>query len=385
MASAQCWMFVAKHGDRFWHACWLSLVIGLFWAVLPICFYLFRRIKLLAFSFSFAILELSYRYIWKYVDELGWSTYNLGTSIDEMPILFQMADIGGAILITMLLCLAISLFYHKKYYLLASLVLVITIYGGIRMNGRFEPSEPITLVSRHEIENINDIKTSSILLTSEGLGLPEMNFDDSKLVALGHYRYEGERRYYPDINRHRHDRKYNSVLLQTAKDKKIYDKINCVPWSEFEPYNPLLSRYDRGKNCVAINHNGINYSSLICYDVAFPQTAQKCCKVGADVILVSSTESHGFKGFLAAALLANTKFRAVETRLPIVRNISGGYSGLVDSRGVYVSKLPLYLNETHITESVPIDKRISWYSIWGDWFVVCIVALGFLIGKRIKD
>ncbi len=67
-------------------------------------------------------------------------------------------------------------------------------------------------------------------------------------------------------------------------------------------------------------------------------------------------------------LLDMTRFRAIEMRRAIVRNVEGGYSGIIDSCGrLIAAPQEIDFKEPVVLGAVPIDERRSAYYRYGDW------------------
>ncbi len=77
--------------------------------------------------------------------------------------------------------------------------------------------------------------------------------------------------------------------------------------------------------------------------------------------------------------LAIGVFRAIENRVPLARSVNTGLSALVDGNGEIVESLAKE-SKGVLSVTVPLDKRTSYYSRWGDWLgLTCLaISIGLL-------
>ena len=64
--------------------------------------------------------------------------------------------------------------------------------------------------------------------------------------------------------------------------------------------------------------------------------------------------------------LAIGVFRAIENRVPLARAVNTGLSALVDGNGEIRESLAKECKGV-LSVTVPLDRRTSYYSQWGDW------------------
>lgn len=204
-------------------------------------------------------------------------------------------------------------------------------------------------------------------------------------------------------------RRFNSAAFVDPQHGYLgcYDKVFLVPWAEFNPaprtplgrLTPMRgSHYCHGTGPVvfslATSKRPDTYALgvLICYDVCFPQAmvrrreSQRAPQL-PEFYVCPAAEMADATGCLQSHLLALTRFRAVESRRAIVRNVLNGYSGLVDSNGQFTrAGDSLILSKAHTIVDIPIDRRSSFYSQFGDWLpcgmLAVLLALELRSGAR---
>ena len=76
--------------------------------------------------------------------------------------------------------------------------------------------------------------------------------------------------------------------------------------------------------------------------------------------------------------LAQTRLRAIEQGLPVIRAANTGISAVIDSHGRYLRRLPL-LEEGVIDSPLPVAIATTVYGVWGD--AALLLLLVAIIGS----
>jgi apolipoprotein N-acyltransferase len=247
---------------------------------------------------------------------------------------------------------------------------------------------------------------------------------DNAYVLVG--AYGGEIKYYksePYLAR------YNSAFLYRIdgqRDGRRYDKIHLVPFGEFLPfkrkcqwlYNLLMKftpynydySLDAGSRFTVFDMNDIgdqnsriyHFGVMICYEDSVPEIARKFAlnEQGQKRLnwIVNISNDGWFVRFKDDKVLPSTElvqhtaictFRAVENRLTIVRSVNTGISCLIDSyghirNGYSAGTLPLKaLDRTGLagwfSDTVPIDKRATFFSKYGELLDFCCETIVILL------
>lgn len=162
-----------------------------------------------------------------------------------------------------------------------------------------------------------------------------------------------------------------SLLDKDLTPLATYDKTHLVPFGEFIPFQdwiPLkpvaaFKGFDAGKGVVTVAHESLpSFSPLVCYEVIFPDdvTAQP-----RPAWMVNVTND-GWYGDSAGPYqhFAQTRLRAIEEGIPIVRSANTGISGIIDPYGRVIESADIYREASivsYIPESLPASAwRISW-------------------------
>ena len=142
------------------------------------------------------------------------------------------------------------------------------------------------------------------------------------------------------------DEKYsNSAALISPEGRMTdkYDKIHLVPFGEYVPFSnkfPALHKlvlgelgeFTPGKDFKIFKLKA-GFGVLICFEDIFPEISRKFVNSGAKFLIVITNDAWYGKSGAAYQHAANSVFRAVENRVPVVRCANTGVSCFIDSRG----------------------------------------------------
>jgi len=198
--------------------------------------------------------------------------------------------------------------------------------------------------------------------------------------------------------------RYNCLAYSDPVDGLVgcYDKRHLAPFIEFVPTSVRWLQtanckgYTHGQSATSFVLHAVNSDQTykigcgLCYDVAFEEHFRQQLRNGdVDCFILSGSEAADKTGCMSQMLLRMAQLRAIETRRPIIRNTHLGFSGMIDANGRVVE----YRNREELgipwqLGAVPLDRRASLYSRWGDWlspmclgglFIALIVPLASVI------
>lgn len=195
------------------------------------------------------------------------------------------------------------------------------------------------------------------------------------------------------------NRDYNSAyLLEPTADKNVrmelYHKNILLAFGEYFPfgeifpslyhYFPQVSNFARGRtqNYVSLG-DGTRVGVTICYEAILPSFFRKVAQKGVHLV-VNLTNDSWFgatsEPYQHAAL---SVFRAIESRVPLLRVTNTGTSFVIDRYGRRTQGTPLY-REAFAREEVqiPVDPIVSFYVRFGEWFALLCMAV--LIGTACR-
>ncbi|GAB4520751.1 MAG: apolipoprotein N-acyltransferase [Amphiplicatus sp.] len=190
-------------------------------------------------------------------------------------------------------------------------------------------------------------------------------------------------------------RYFNSlaVIPQTPAGRRAlayYDKHHLVPFGEYLPFEGLLralglaqlAPYDDGfapgVGPRTLNAGGPSFSPLICYEAIFPGALHPKGERPEWLVAVTNDawfgDSSGPRQHLDQARL-----RAIESGLPMARAANTGVSALIDARGRYVARLPLY-EQGVFQAPLPRPAPPTPYARFGDFPFALMLALAAALG-----
>lgn len=179
---------------------------------------------------------------------------------------------------------------------------------------------------------------------------------------------------------------FNSAyLLSPFGDiKGKYDKVHLVPYGEYVPLRnifPFIGKLTQGMGDFSA---GTGYHPLmiddrkigvlICYEGILPSAARTYRKNGAEV-LVNITNDAWF-GATSAPFqhFSMAIFRAVETRLYLVRAANTGISAVIDPNGKIVAQTSIY-EKAALKNTIKYLNLQTMYVKYGDVLVICCFLL----------
>jgi len=144
---------------------------------------------------------------------------------------------------------------------------------------------------------------------------------------------------------------YNSLIMLNRRGDRIarYDKHHLVPFGEYMPFGldtiTGFSNFASGQKPAPLRlPNGLNILPLICYESLFPGYA----RYPADILLNITNDA--WFGDTAGPYqhFDHMRFRAAETRTPVIRLSGNGISGLIDGNGDLIAL-------THLNRQVRLE------------------------------
>lgn len=175
-------------------------------------------------------------------------------------------------------------------------------------------------------------------------------------------------------------RDYNAALTWDNGWTGRYEKNRLVPFAETFPYEDLLPGVHRwlldsgahfwepGRGHPLLRMGSVVVGTPICYEDAFPEGARAFAAQGAQA-LVNLTNDGWSQGQSAKVQhLSLAVFRAVETRLPLVRAANDGMTASISSRGEVLDTLSPGGRGVLQADVVLGGGPPTLYVLWGDWF-----------------
>lgn len=184
---------------------------------------------------------------------------------------------------------------------------------------------------------------------------------------------------------------YNSaylVLPERGLMPPAYDKMHLVPFGEYASYFDIIPGFTRyilgignftpGRLARVLPAAGRRLAPLICFESCFPYLVRQYAASGmADALVVVTNDAWYKMSTGARRHQTQAVFRAIESRLPVVRVANTGISCLIDPWGRTTASLPLREGEAmHTVAPLPYpapNGPTPYMHPWGEWFAwLCV-------------
>ncbi|PVB61305.1 apolipoprotein N-acyltransferase [Labrenzia sp. 011] len=189
-------------------------------------------------------------------------------------------------------------------------------------------------------------------------------------------------------------RYFNSVYLIGGDGTvhSVYDKVRLVPFGEFVPFRSLFDRlgiaglagplegFEAGyQQRMMSSAGGAGFVPLICYEAIFPVNPPE--EAGAPSFLLNVTNDAWFGRTPGPYQhFAQSRMRAIETGLPLVRAANTGISAIVDGKGEVIDSLSVF-EKGVIDGRLPRQLGKTVYGRFGDApFLVTAILIVFFTG-----
>ncbi len=193
---------------------------------------------------------------------------------------------------------------------------------------------------------------------------------------------------------------YNAALLFRPKENVVppqperYRKMHLVPFTEHFPYkktfpavyDALIANdthfWEKGTEPTVFSVNGLEFSVPICFEDTFGYITRRFARHGAKLFINMSNDAWAKSVACQYQHLSMSVFRAVETRLPMVRATASGQTAAISPHGKITAMLSPFI-EGYICVDIPVFTTNSntWYVLWGDalGIAVTVAAVSLLI------
>lgn len=183
---------------------------------------------------------------------------------------------------------------------------------------------------------------------------------------------------------------FNSVHVIDASGaiRETYDKFHLVPFGEYLPLSGLLERL--GFQQLARSAGGFTGGSgprtleipgagrvmpLVCYEAIFPGRISQIVEQRPDWILNVTNDAWFGTTTGPGQHFTQSRFRAIEEGLPLVRSANTGISGIIDGYGRVEAKLGL--GRAGVLEgALPAALAPTPYADWGDRLFWVLMIFG---------
>lgn len=200
---------------------------------------------------------------------------------------------------------------------------------------------------------------------------------------------------------------HNSAFLLSKEGSILarYHKIHLVPFGEYVPLKGVLFFVEKMVQAIGDFEPGndytvmavpderspaqeVKFSTLICYEIIFPDLVRRFVDQGAQVITTITNDAWFGKSAAPYQHFSMAVFRAVENRVPIARAANTGISGFIDAKGRIRAASGIF-SEAYLTQTLVPGSTKTLYTRYGDLFsYAClfssIILLVAIPKKRVK-
>jgi apolipoprotein N-acyltransferase len=196
---------------------------------------------------------------------------------------------------------------------------------------------------------------------------------------------------------------YNGSMLFNTRGQLLdtYYKQHLVLFGEYIPFDekiplinaltPINSSFHPGPGPVIMNlpGNDSGFSVLICFEDTLPHLARRAVRAGAAWLVNQTNDSWFDPDCGSRQHLAQSVFRCLETRRPMLRCANTGITCAIDAQGRITQTLAPRTEGFQIASVIPADASVQTFSVrYGDLFAqACLGAsvalyLGLFIRNR---
>ena len=154
---------------------------------------------------------------------------------------------------------------------------------------------------------------------------------------------------------------YNAALLFRPKENVVppqperYRKMHLVPFTEHFPYKKTFPAvydalvandthfWEKGDEPTVFSVNGLEFSVPICFEDTFGYITRRFARHGAKLFINMSNDAWAKSVACQYQHLSMSVFRAVETRLPMVRATASGQTAAISPHGKITAMLSPFM------------------------------------------
>jgi len=384
----------------------LIIALPLYFAILSVFLRKVHESFPKIFLWIFPVIWIGFEYMMT-LGSLNFPWLNVGYSLSKYYLLIQAADLLGiyglSLLVIIINVLLFKVFTSKPKRLLVILIIFVLWIGygiyrdktiklknsglkigivqlNVMQEDKWKPENLVPTIDEYEnqvriLAQVNDV---DVVIMPES-AIPTYILHEPKYrKRLQNFALEnnisvltGFPDYTVEMVKNRPKYKfYNSATMidTTGVLHKKYNKIRLVPFGERIPLLstfPILEKlqfgqanFEFGKDYPLYKIDDLNFSLLICFEGVFPELSRKYAKKGTDVLVVITNDAWFKRTVLPHEHANNTKIRAVETRLPLIRAANTGISYIVNPKGKTVIKTAVY-ERINITSNLAVKVSDS--------------------------
>jgi apolipoprotein N-acyltransferase len=339
-------------------------------------------------------------------------------TVTRFPIAIQVADLGGQYLVSFVLLaigggIGIAARRRSGFALLAPLAIAALWlgYGALRLAmltpgdaprlrvgivqasipqaERFQPGSAARNVARHEAATRTLAASAPLDLIVWSETAVDIDLDRTPSLRAQLERLASEI-HVPIVTgapRSTGTHHSNAVVLFAPQRGLVesYDKQQLVPFSEYDPaFGGALAKligpvvegdpYLSGTEATVFRTTAIPFSTPVCFEITYPDLVRRFRAAGAQLLVNLSNDAWFGRIGYPEMHFDHAIYRAVETRMPVVRGANTGISGVIDAAGRVGAEIPVF-EEGTLRAEVAAAGAPPLYARTGDWPLVTALLL----------
>lgn len=182
---------------------------------------------------------------------------------------------------------------------------------------------------------------------------------------------------------------YNSAVFFTAGGsyKEQYYKTHLVPFGEYVPFkkylpfiSPLVEAvgdFTPGVIEKPLENGKVKAGVLICFESVFPDLSRRWVDAGANIIINLTNDAWYGRSSAPVQSLAMSVMRAVETRRSVVRSANTGISAFIAPTGEVIKKSDIFVPWADKNEVALLSGKTFWNRYGYKFAPACLVMSVF--------
>lgn len=184
---------------------------------------------------------------------------------------------------------------------------------------------------------------------------------------------------------------YNSMMV-LGEGQGIYNKTRLVPFGEYVPFETLIrglnNFFDLPMSSFSLGSEkqkpliaaGVNISTAICYEIAYPDLVARNTRNTGMLLTVSNDAWFG-DSVAPAQHMQMARMRAIENAKPVMRGTNNGITAMVDHRGNITHQLEQFTTAVLTGEisprngETPFSKLASWPIVIFSLLIISLLGL----------
>lgn len=195
---------------------------------------------------------------------------------------------------------------------------------------------------------------------------------------------------------------YNSVYLLDAEGLQgRYDKRHLVPFGEYVPLSGVFAFLDtiarnagafvRGEEIRLLDWGKERLGSAICFEITFPGDVAELVQAGATVLVTVTNDAWYGDSWAPWQHLRAARFRAAESRRPLLRAAITGVTALVASDGSVRGSVDLFemsVIRGRVSGRIDLSPASRWpwaTPLLCTLLALCTLAFGIIQGRSRRE